>query len=80
MEEQVKYIGDKIKTKEATISGEFKTFMEWVDDIRRLKVRTNADTPKDCNSSKKIWSRRYRPMSVQNICFLIKKGYLILEK
>ncbi|MBD3388132.1 MAG: pyruvate, phosphate dikinase [Candidatus Altiarchaeales archaeon] len=32
---------------EPEISGEFKTFMTWVDKIRALKVRTNADTPKD---------------------------------
>ena len=29
------------------ISGEFKKFMKWADSIRTLKVRTNADTPKD---------------------------------
>lgn len=34
-----------IETEEATISGVFKTFMSWVDDARRLKVRANADTP-----------------------------------
>ena len=40
------YIG-KIDTQEATISGEFDIFMKWADEIRTLKVRTNADTPKD---------------------------------
>ena len=44
----------KIKTASPTISGEFKTFMEWVDDIRRLKVRTNADTPKDAKQAKEF--------------------------
>ena len=44
----------QIKTKEATISGEFKTFMEWVDETRRLKVRTNADTPKDAIQARKF--------------------------
>ena len=29
------------------LSGEFATFMKWADEIRRLKVRTNADTPAD---------------------------------
>jgi pyruvate,orthophosphate dikinase len=32
---------------EPEISGEFKTFMLWVDRIRALGVRTNADTPRD---------------------------------
>ena len=47
------YAGE-IKTVSPTISGEFKTFMEWVDDIRRLKVRTNADTPKDAKQAKEF--------------------------
>lgn len=29
------------------LSGEFATFMKWADAIRRLKIRTNADTPAD---------------------------------
>ncbi len=32
---------------EPTMSGDFGTFMGWVDEIRRLGVRTNADTPHD---------------------------------
>lgn len=36
-----------IKTVEPEISGYFGTFMSWADEIRSLKVRTNADTPKD---------------------------------
>ena len=37
----------KIATQEATISGDFETFMGWVDEIRDLSIRTNADSPKD---------------------------------
>ncbi|MBN2373498.1 pyruvate, phosphate dikinase [bacterium] len=32
---------------EPQLSGDFGTLMSWADDVRRLKVRTNADTPKD---------------------------------
>ena len=32
---------------EPELKGEFKTIMDWADSIRKLKVRTNADTPKD---------------------------------
>ncbi|AKN33658.1 pyruvate phosphate dikinase [Clostridium carboxidivorans P7] len=39
--------GQAIKTVEPEISGYFGTFMAWADDIRTLKVRTNADTPRD---------------------------------
>ncbi|SFN39749.1 pyruvate, phosphate dikinase [Proteiniclasticum ruminis] len=36
-----------IATVEPEISGHFGTFMSWADEIRSLKVRTNADTPHD---------------------------------
>ena len=40
------YLGD-IPTVEASISGNFERIMNWADQFRRLKVRTNADTPED---------------------------------
>ena len=40
------YLGD-IKTVEASISGNFQRIMAWADAARKLKVRTNADTPED---------------------------------
>jgi pyruvate,orthophosphate dikinase len=40
------YIG-KIPTVEAAISGDFSLFMSWADELRTLKIRTNADTPHD---------------------------------
>jgi pyruvate,orthophosphate dikinase len=36
-----------LKTVAPEISGYFATFMGWADEIRKLKVRTNADTPRD---------------------------------
>ena len=39
--------GKEIKTVPATISGEFKTFMEYADAIAKLKVKCNADNPSD---------------------------------
>ena len=39
--------GEKIKTAEASISGDFNRLMSWADKFRTLKVRTNADTPHD---------------------------------
>ena len=44
--------GGVIKTKDVEISGDFKTFMKWADDIRRLEIRCNADTPKDAEVAK----------------------------
>ncbi len=37
----------KVPTTAAKLSGEFAELMTWVDEYRRLKVRTNADTPED---------------------------------
>ena len=37
----------KIKTVSPEITGYFAMFMKWADEIRRLNIRTNADTPKD---------------------------------
>ena len=39
--------GSAIKTVPASISGDFERFMNWADERRTLKVRTNADTPHD---------------------------------
>ena len=36
------------------LSGDFGTFMSWVDEFRKLKVRTNADTPHDANVARRF--------------------------
>ena len=46
--------GENIKCNETAISGEFETFMNWADELRDMKVRTNADTPKDALQAKKF--------------------------
>ncbi|MDK0863643.1 pyruvate, phosphate dikinase [Clostridium perfringens] len=38
---------EQVKTVSPEITGHFATFMGWADEIRKLKVRTNADTPRD---------------------------------
>ncbi|MDD3439680.1 MAG: pyruvate, phosphate dikinase, partial [Clostridiaceae bacterium] len=43
-----------IPTKEPEMSGHFATLMSWADEVRRLKVRTNADTPKDAEQAVKF--------------------------
>lgn len=37
----------KVPTRDPELSHQYYTLMKWVDEIRRLKVRTNADTPED---------------------------------
>lgn len=40
------YAGE-IKKVDPELAGSFETFMEWVNELKRLEVRTNADTPRD---------------------------------
>ena len=43
--------GEKIETVPASVSGNFATIMGWADKYRRLRVRTNADTPRDAKQA-----------------------------
>ena len=45
---------ENLKTMEALITGDFGTVMGWADEIRTLKVRTNADTPLDAEQAIKF--------------------------
>lgn len=40
-----------IKTVDPEVSGNFAKFMEWADDIRELKIRANADNPRDAKQA-----------------------------
>ena len=44
----------EIKTVDATIAGEFGRVMAWADKYRKLKVRTNADTPADAKKAREL--------------------------
>ena len=41
-----------VEREEPKLSGDFQTIMKWADKHRRLKVRTNADTPKDAKRAR----------------------------
>ncbi len=43
-----------IPTVDAEIAGEFGRIMEWADEFRTLKVRTNADTPSDAKKAREL--------------------------
>ncbi len=43
-----------IPTVDATIAGEFGRIMAWADEFRKLKVRTNADTPADAKKAREL--------------------------
>ena len=44
----------KVPTVDASIAGEFGRIMGWADKFRKLKVRTNADTPKDAKKAREL--------------------------
>ena len=46
----VVYLGDVAKV-EATVTGNFEKLMNWVDEIREIRVRTNADNPRDAKAA-----------------------------
>ncbi|MBI4368586.1 MAG: pyruvate, phosphate dikinase [Candidatus Omnitrophica bacterium] len=47
------YLG-RVNTIEPELSGDFGKLMRWADEVRKLKVRTNADTPKDAATALKF--------------------------
>ncbi|MFZ5988323.1 MAG: pyruvate, phosphate dikinase [Bacillota bacterium] len=46
--------GQQLPTVEPEMTGDFATLMGWADEIRTLKVRTNADTPADAEQARKF--------------------------
>ncbi|MBA5849865.1 pyruvate, phosphate dikinase [Clostridium sp. cel8] len=46
--------GQAIKTAAPEITGYFEEFMSWADEVRKLKIRTNADTPRDAKQAVKF--------------------------
>ncbi len=47
-------IKGRVAMRQPELTGDFATLMEWADNVRRLKVRTNADTPKDASQALKF--------------------------
>ncbi|MFO7769024.1 MAG: pyruvate, phosphate dikinase, partial [bacterium] len=44
----------EVPTQDPQLSGEYETLMQWADEIRTLKVRTNADTPDDADAARRF--------------------------
>jgi len=43
-----------VPTVEPELVGDFGTLMEWADELRRMRVRTNAETPADCKMARQF--------------------------
>ncbi|MBN9589723.1 MAG: pyruvate, phosphate dikinase [Alphaproteobacteria bacterium] len=44
----------RVGLRQPELTGDFGTLMQWADEVRRLKVRTNADTPMDAATARKF--------------------------
>jgi len=44
----------EVPTVQPELAGDFGTLMEWADQVRRLKVRANAETPLDCKTAREF--------------------------
>ena len=62
------YLG-QIPTEEAKLAGDFETFMGWADEIRTLKVYTNADTPRDAKHAVAFGAQGIGLCSTENMFF-----------
>ncbi len=47
-------IKGEVKMRQPELTGDFATLMEWADALRRMKVRANADTPKDASQARQF--------------------------
>jgi pyruvate,orthophosphate dikinase len=43
-----------VPTVEPELAGDFGTLMVWADELRRMRVRTNAETPEDCRMARQF--------------------------
>jgi pyruvate, orthophosphate dikinase len=47
-------VGDDARLVEATVNPYFQRVLAWADEVRRLRVRTNADTPEDASRAREL--------------------------
>ncbi|MFK4785521.1 pyruvate, phosphate dikinase [Fusobacterium sp. MFO224] len=72
------YLGDIEKT-EIELSGAFEKFISWVDEKRRLQVRMNADTPKDCATGIKFGAEGIGLCRTEHMFFAEEKIWSVRE-
>ncbi len=66
------YLGE-IEKIQPSLSGSFAEFMTWVDEIRTMKVRTNADTPRDAAQAIKFGAEGIGLCRTEHMFFWRKK-------
>ncbi len=66
------YLGS-IPTQEPDFSSEFKTILQWSDEIRKLRIRTNADTPIDALTARKFGAEGIGLCRTEHMFFGVKR-------
>jgi pyruvate,orthophosphate dikinase len=69
----------EVPTVKPEISGDFSKLMSWADNFRKLKVRTNSETPLDTKTARDFGAEGIDFVE-PNICFLMKREFYLLEK
>ncbi|MCP3676331.1 MAG: pyruvate, phosphate dikinase [Deltaproteobacteria bacterium] len=70
---------DKVPTVQPELSGDFATLMEWADKIRRLRVRANADTPKDARQAREFGAEGIGLCRTEHMFFDAKRIMAVRE-
>ena len=69
----------RLPTVEPELTGDFSVVMAWADSVRRLKIRTNADTPRDAMQALKFGAEGIGLCRTEHM-FLKQIGFLFLDK
>lgn len=68
-----------VETVQPELSGDFATVMGWADDVRRMKVRANAETPEDAKVAREF-ERKVSACAGRSICFLTRPAFKMYGK
>jgi pyruvate,orthophosphate dikinase len=69
----------KIPTVDPKLSGDFATLMDWADEKRTLKVRTNADTPEDAEVAKRFGAEGIGLVRTEHMFFQEERIFAMRE-
>lgn len=71
--------GGEIQTVDVQVTGDFLTLMEWADGIRTLKIRTNADTPRDAKKAREYGAEGIGLCRTEHMFFDEKRIFAVRE-
>ncbi|MFN4228068.1 MAG: pyruvate, phosphate dikinase [Candidatus Ratteibacteria bacterium] len=69
----------KVPTIEAGITGEFKTLIEWADEIRKIGIRANADIPRDAKKAREFGAEGIGLCRTEHMFFAPERLPIVVE-